>query len=137
MLPLFRHCARVGLEVDVPDSLAGQMGVELRCGDVRVAEHLLYGAQVAAAGQQVGGEGVPQGVRAHPTLQAHLLRVPADDLVEPLPGQRAAAKVEKQLRPWARADQLRATGPKVSPDRGGRLSAERDGALLVALPVRA
>jgi hypothetical protein len=51
--------ARVrGLQV-----LGGDVGVDLRGGDVRVAEHGLHGAQVGAALQQVRGEGVPELVR--------------------------------------------------------------------------
>ena len=55
----------MGLEVDILQLLAGEVGVHLGGRDVGVAEHLLHGAQVAAAGEQVGGEAVAQGVRAH------------------------------------------------------------------------
>ena len=48
--------ARVRLEVHVLEPLARQVGVELGGRDVGVAEHLLDGAQVAAAREQVGGE---------------------------------------------------------------------------------
>ena len=65
---------RVGVEVDVLEPLGGQMRVELGRGDVGVAEHLLQGAQVAAARQQVRRERVAQRVRAHlcssPALRA-------------------------------------------------------------------
>ena len=62
--------ARVGLEVDLLEPLAGEVRVHLGGRDVGVAEHLLHGAQVAAAGEQVGGEAVAQGVRAHPAAEA-------------------------------------------------------------------
>ena len=56
---------RVGVEVDLLQLLAREVGVELGGREVGVAEHLLDRAQVAAAGQQVRREGVAQGVRAH------------------------------------------------------------------------
>jgi glutamyl-Q tRNA(Asp) synthetase len=39
------------------------MGIDLRGGDVGMAEHLLQAAQVGAAGQQMAGEGMAQHVR--------------------------------------------------------------------------
>jgi hypothetical protein len=38
-------------------------GVDLRRGKARVAEHFLDGAEIGAAAQQMGGEGMPQEVR--------------------------------------------------------------------------
>ena len=65
--PVARGCARKYASLT---PLGRQVRVDLRRGDVGVAEHLLQRAQVAAAGQQVRGEGVAQRVRAHPVLQA-------------------------------------------------------------------
>jgi hypothetical protein len=48
--------AWVSLEVRLLQLLAGEVGVELGGREVRVTEHLLDRAQVAAAGEQVGGE---------------------------------------------------------------------------------
>src|SRR6476619_3921284 len=76
--------AGMGLEVDVLEALGRQVGVDLCRGDVGVAEHLLHRPQVTAAGEQVGGEGVAQRVRAHLAVQAGLARVALDDLVEAL-----------------------------------------------------
>src|SRR4030095_3161093 len=39
-------------------------GVDLGGGDAGVAEHFLYGAQVGAALEEVGGEGMAQGMGA-------------------------------------------------------------------------
>src|SRR5262249_48536217 len=77
----------VGAEVGLVEALAGEVGVHLGGRDVGVAEHLLDGAQVAAAGEQVGGEAVTQRVRAHPAPQSRLAGVALDDLVEALAGQ--------------------------------------------------
>ena len=56
---------RVGAEVDLLEAFAGEVRVHLRGRDVGVAEHLLDGPQVAAAGEQMGGEAVAERVRAH------------------------------------------------------------------------
>src|SRR4051812_21833880 len=88
---------RVRLEVDLLQAPAREMGVELGGGHVGVPEHLLHRSQVAAPGEQVGGEGVAQRVGAHPVRQAGGLRVAANDLVEPLAGEGAAAEVDEQV----------------------------------------
>src|SRR4051794_12315632 len=82
---------RVGVEVDVLQPLGREVGVDLGRGDVGVAEHLLEGTEVAAAGQQVRREGVTQRVRAHAVGEPRAARVALDDLVEALAGQPAAA----------------------------------------------
>ena len=73
--------ARVRPEVHVLQPVGGEMRVDLGRRDVGVAEHLLQRAQVAAAGQQMGGERVAQGVRAHAPGEAGARRVALDDLV--------------------------------------------------------
>src|SRR5712691_11487931 len=55
---------RVGLVVDVHQLPDRDLGVFLGGGEARVTEHFLNGAQVGALAQQVGGEGVAQGVGA-------------------------------------------------------------------------
>ena len=45
--------------------VGGDVGVDLRGGDAAVPEHLLDGAQVGAALQQVGGEGMAQRMRGN------------------------------------------------------------------------
>src|SRR5213080_4803551 len=78
--------ARAGMrrEVDVLQALRGEVRVDLRRGDVGVAEHLLDGAQVAAACEQVRRERVAQRVRAHLVREAGRARVSLNDLVEAL-----------------------------------------------------
>src|ERR687898_2775300 len=106
------------------------MGVELCRGDVGVTEHLLHRAQVAPAGQQVRGERVAQGVRAHLALEPRRARVALDDLVQALPGQPAATLVDEQLRLGADADEIRTAGLQVAPRRRRGLPAERHYPLL-------
>src|SRR5512140_1483305 len=59
----------MGPAVDVPDSLPGEMRVELCGGDTRMAEQLLNDPQVGSPLEQVGREGVAEGVRAHAVRQ--------------------------------------------------------------------
>src|SRR5918995_1719289 len=84
---LLRRRPRVGAEVDLLDLVVREMRVELGGGNVGVPEHLLHRAEVAPAGQQVRGEGVPQRVRAHLAVEPRRARVALDDLVQPLAGQ--------------------------------------------------
>src|SRR6478609_3284833 len=85
--------ARVRVEVDVAQPVGREVRVELRGGDVGVAEHLLQRAQVAAAREQVRGEGVAERVRAHPLGQARGGGVALNDLVEALAGVARTAVV--------------------------------------------
>ena len=54
------------LPVHRPEVLPIHMSVDLRGGKVGVAQHLLHGAEIRPALQQVGGEAVPERVRRHP-----------------------------------------------------------------------
>ena len=55
-------CPRMGFSVDILNLLVHQPGVYLGGGDIRMAQHLLNGAQVRPVFQQMGGEGVAQGM---------------------------------------------------------------------------
>src|SRR5271156_3383158 len=61
------HLAQVALR---------EMGVNLRGRDVAVTEHLLHGAQIGAALEQMRGEAMPQRVRAYP-CEARIGRGPS------------------------------------------------------------
>ena len=55
-------CPRVRGVVDGAQPLPTDMSVTLGGGEVGVTEQLLHGAEVGATVEQVGGEGVAQGV---------------------------------------------------------------------------
>ena len=56
-------CPRMRLLIDVLEVLFDDMRVDLRRGNVRVAQHLLNGAQVRAVFEQVHGKRVAQRMR--------------------------------------------------------------------------
>ena len=60
--------------VDLGQVLEIQVRVDLRGGDVGMAEQFLHAAQVAGGFQHVAGERVPQQVRMHALEQALPLR---------------------------------------------------------------
>src|SRR5262245_41812141 len=122
--------ARVGPEVDVLQALARQVGVELGGGHVRVAQHLLDGAEVAAAGEQVRREGVAQRVRAHLVREPGGDGVATDDLVQALPGEPAAAEVDEQVRLGGALYQPGAAALEVDAERLQRRLPDRHDALL-------
>jgi hypothetical protein len=57
-----------------------------------MAKHRLHAAQIRAARQEVGGEGVPQLVGVSTTPDAGRTRVAAHDLPETLPRQRSTTR---------------------------------------------
>src|SRR4051812_42187051 len=120
-------------EVDVLEPLGAEVRVDLRRGDVRVAEHLLDRAQVAAAREEVRGEGVAQRVRAHPVLEPDGARMALDDLVEALPREAGATAVDEQMPRVGGGGQLRAAALEVEAHGGDGLAPDRDEALLGAL----
>src|SRR5678816_3551947 len=81
--------ARMELLMDLPEILAVDVGVDLRRGDVGVAEHLLYGAQVRPALEEMRREGVTEGMRRDMLGDARSLDVAAQDL----PGAHAAQRL--------------------------------------------
>src|ERR671930_2198246 len=82
--------ARMGRVVDRPEAVFGQVSVQLGRGHISVTQQLLHGPQVGAALQQMGGEGMAQGVGTdHPAVgQRPALEDPASvtgtQLVAPL-----------------------------------------------------
>ena len=63
-LGLLFYGAGVGFVVDFSHVVGGDVGVDLGGDEVGVAEEFLDGAEVGAVVEEVGGEGVAQGVRA-------------------------------------------------------------------------
>lgn len=53
----------MGAGVFFAEALDGDVGVDLGGGQVGVAQEFLHAPEVGAVVQEVGGEGVPQGVR--------------------------------------------------------------------------
>lgn len=49
--------------VDFAELLVGDMGVDLRGGDIRVAEEFLHGADIGSVHQEIGGELMPELMR--------------------------------------------------------------------------
>ena len=112
---------RVGVEVDVLQAVGREVGVELRGGDVGVAEHLLQRAQVAAA-RRAGAWRTCGGACAGSSSSARPggARVALDDLVEALAGQPGAAVVDEQARLEPVADEPRAAALEVGRRARGR-----------------
>ena len=52
----------MGAGIDIPQVLAHDLVIHLGGGDIRVAQQFLDGLQVCPVLQEVGSEGVPQGV---------------------------------------------------------------------------
>ncbi len=125
---------RVRLEVDVSATPVGDVRVALGRAEVRVAEHLLHGAEVGAALEEVRREGVAEEMRMHPArLEPGSVGELSQDEERTRAGERAAPRVEKELGPIA-AVEVRAAESEV-PAYGFRCrAAERHEALLSALP---
>ena len=109
------------------------MSVDLSRSDVGVAEHLLERSQIAASGEQVRGEAVPERVRTHARVEPRGARVTLDDLVETLAREALTAHVDEHARFVVQADEPRAALLQVGAQRGHRLGADRHEALLGAL----
>src|SRR6188508_2454471 len=89
-------------EVQLPSPSIGYVGVELRRGEVGVAEELLDAPQIGAALEQVRRERVAEEVRVHaPRLEPGPLGQPAQDQERTGTRERPAAGVEEELRPVA------------------------------------
>ncbi len=73
----------------------GYQGVDLRGGDIGMAEHSLNGTEVSPTFQHMGGKSVPQGVRGNFFLYSSLPAVITQYFPEPLPGKTASPVVDK------------------------------------------
>ena len=88
----------MGGEVGLAPALVGDVGVDLGGREVGVAEHLLDAAQVGAALEQVGGEGVAEQMWVDALgLEPGDLGQPAQDQEGAGAGERAAARVQEEL----------------------------------------
>ena len=88
----------VGLEVDLAAATVRHVRVALCRSEVRVPEHLLDGAEVGAAFEQVRGERMAEEMRVDsPGLEAGSFRELAQNQEGARAGQRAAAGVQEEL----------------------------------------
>ena len=58
-----------------------EMGINLRGGDVRVSEHFLHRAQIAAGSEHMAGEGMTQHVRMQSLPETVLFRPPIKSIL--------------------------------------------------------
>src|SRR5919199_5031184 len=102
---------RMRLVVQLPPAAIRHVRVQLRRRQVGVAEHLLDGAEVGAALEQMGRERVAQQVRMDPRgVEAGLRGETAEDEEGARTRQRAAAGVEEELGPVPRVEIWTASG---------------------------
>jgi hypothetical protein len=89
----------VRTEVRVTPARIRNMGVDLGRAQVRMAEHLLYRAQVCAPLEEMRGEGMAEEVGMHPCrIESRLGGQAPEDEEGAGPGQRAALDVQEKLR---------------------------------------
>ena len=69
---------RVILFINLFNALFGHVGVNLRRGNIGMAEHHLHGAQVGAVLEQVRGKGVAQHMRREFKRNPGLPPIPGD-----------------------------------------------------------
>ena len=120
-------------EIQLAPPPIGYVRVELGRGEVGVAEHLLNAAEVGAALEQMGGEGMPEQVRVDPQrLEARFLGEATENQERAGARQRAAAGVQEELGPRA-AVEVGAAHCDVPAERFDRRPAERHDPLLRAL----
>jgi hypothetical protein len=128
---------RVRLEVDLAPAPVGDVRVALRRAEICVAEHLLHGTEVGATLEEMRRERVPEQVWMDAAgLEAGALGELLQDEERARASERAASRVEKQFRPVA-AVQVRSAECEIAAHRLGGGAAERDEALLSALPEHA
>ena len=104
----------MSLEVQIPPSAVGDVGVQLCGGEVGVPEHLLDAAEVGPAFEQVRREGVPEKVRMDALgLELGFGGEAAQDQERAGPREWAALGVQKELRPVPTVE-VRATAREVA-----------------------
>ena len=88
--------ARVELFVDGFQAAAVDVGIYLGGGNIGMAQHDLDGPEVGPVFEQVGGERVPEGMRADLFVDAGREDVFLNDLPEAEPGHWLCASGKKQ-----------------------------------------
>jgi hypothetical protein len=124
---------RVRLEIQLATAPIGYVRVQLRRGQVGMAEHLLNAPEVGASLEEMGRERVPEQVGVDPLgLETRLGGQPTQDEEGAGAGQRATLCVEEELRAVAPVE-VRPPAGEVAADRFRGLAADRDDPLLVSL----
>src|SRR5207244_286517 len=122
--------------VDLEQVLGRDVGVALRRRQARVSEQLLDRAQVGAAVEQMGGEGVAERVRAHPAENPALDDPLREELADGARGEPAAlAEIQEERALVAAGETAEQRESRHEPggDRIGAAPAEGRDALLLAL----
>ena len=119
--------------VDFGKPLRIDVRVNLRGLQVGMAEQLLDDAEIGAAGEQVSGERMTQGVRGDRPGDRGLAPGLRHEAPDRLPGQGTPARREEQMRIVAAPRVNRALGLNVAGQGGCGSGAERDDALLATL----
>src|ERR1700693_2234319 len=88
----------VELVIDPAQPRPRDLGIDLCCRDVRVAEHHLEGAQIRPMFEQMRGEAVAEAMGSQARPNARRAAVPLDQLPEPLPRHGPAAGRPKEGR---------------------------------------
>src|SRR4051812_33797733 len=123
----------VRAEVQLPSASIGYVGIELGRREVGVAEHLLDAAEVGAPLEQVRRERVAQQVRVDALrVQARLSGETAQDQKGAGAAERAALRVQEQLRPAA-AVEVGAPAGEIALHGLCGAAPDRDDALLAPL----
>src|ERR1051325_9080078 len=105
------------LLVNRAEILPVHMGVDLRGGEIRMAEHLLHRAEVGATFEEVGGKAVAQGVRRDSLSNSGALRCTLHDTPGTHPREWLAPGIQQQSSPALAAIQLGANGVQVHRNR--------------------
>src|SRR5439155_24656392 len=136
-LPIYRGSSgglparvRMRLEVQLPTSAIGYVGVELRRRKVGVAQHLLDRTQVGADFEQMRGEGVPEQVRVHAfRLEARFFRESPEDQERASTCEPSAFRIQEELGSVSRIDEWPSVR-QIPPKCLRRLAADRHDPLL-------
>ena len=83
------------LPVDLLQAFPCYMRIDLRCGDVCMTQHDLYGTQIGPSLEKVRGEGMAEGVRMNPLAKTCLRSILFYDLPESLPRYSIPRTVQK------------------------------------------
>jgi hypothetical protein len=125
---------RVRLEIQLPTTLVGYVGVELCRREIGMSEHFLNRSQVCSSLAKVGRKRMSEEVWMDAVgVEAGFLGQLAEDQEGARACQRPPAGVQEQLGAVARVEVRPAAG-EVAPERLRGVAADRDDPFLAALP---